>query len=161
MHTNSGQPGPAAPSLRAVIPPQWNALTERIIGCAMEVHTALGPGLLERIYEDALAHEFFLAGLRFQRQSACRVVYKGVQLSEQVFDLVVDDLVLVELKAVEKVPDAHLATLVSYLRASGKPLGLLINFHAPRLKDGIFRRINPSSPAFPNSVTSATSAFHS
>ncbi len=127
------------------IPPEWNRITERIIGCAMEVHTTLGPGLLERLYEDALEYELRAAGLETRRQHSIDLVYKDIVLSGQRVDLLVNDLVIVEIKAVEGVCDAHLAQLVSYLKSSRVPLGLLINFHAMRLKDGLYRRLDPRS----------------
>jgi len=129
------------------IPAAWNDLTRRVIGCAMEVHTHLGPGLVERLYEDALDYELRRAGIAFARQHPVRVRYKEIVLSEQRLDLFFPDLLVVEIKAVEHVPDIHLAQLVSYLRSADVPLGLLINFNAMRLKDGIFRRINPYSTA--------------
>jgi len=129
------------------IPAEWNRITERIIGCAMEVHTTLGPGLLERLYEDALEYELCAAGLIVHRQHPIDLVYKDIVLSGQRVDLLVDDLVIVEIKAVENVCDAHLAQLVSYLKSSRIPLGLLINFHALRLKDGLYRRLDPRSVA--------------
>jgi GxxExxY protein len=124
------------------VPPEWNRLTEQVIGAAMEVHSTLGPGLLERLYEDALCVELRLRGIPFSRQAPIRMTYKGVAIGDQVMDLVVGDFLILELKAIEKVHDAHLAQLVSYLRSSGLPLGLLINFNATRLKDGLFRRVN-------------------
>ncbi len=145
----------------------WAPLTRRIIGCAMQVHSTLGPGLLERLYEEALCIEMRNAGLQFEQQRAFRVDYKGIALSEQRLDLVVDNTVIVELKAVSAVTDLHLAQLVSYLRAARLPIGLLVNFHVARLKDGIYRRLNtpPVLPrreiAHPLSVTSVPSVFKS
>ncbi len=139
------------------IPARWNDTTERIIGCAIEVHRTLGTGLLERIYEDAILLELGQAGLRVQRQVPVRIQYKGVPLSELRIDLLVEDGVIVEIKAISKVPDEVCAQLVSYLRATDKPVGLLLNFHAPRLIDGVFRRVNSSCSQL--SAPSATSAF--
>jgi GxxExxY protein len=127
------------------VPDSWNQLTESIIGAAMEVHSMLGPGLAEKIYEEAMCHELTLRGIPFERQRTIRLEYKSLPLPEQRLDLLVQDLVVVELKAIERVPEAHLATLVGYLYAAEAPLGLLINFHAARLKDGIHRKINPSA----------------
>ena len=157
---------PEEPRLRHV-PDEWNEVTRRVIGCAVEVHRNLGVGLLERHYEEALAYELTRASLRFSRQHLMRLRYKDIQLSDQYLDLVVEDLVVLELKAVDRVCDTHLAQLVSYLRAADLPLGLLINFHALRLTDGIYRRINNRSSRFPpqsdrsprSSAPSATSAF--
>lgn len=119
-----------------------NALSHRIIGCAMEVHSTLGPGLLERVYEEALAYELREAELEYERQKEIVIPYKAIRLPVQRLDLVVESTVVVELKATEDVAPVHLAQLVSYLRAARLPLGLVINFNERRLKDGIFRRIN-------------------
>ncbi len=127
------------------IPDAWNRLTESVISAAMEVHSLLGPGLAEKLYEEALCHELTLRGLSYERQLTVRLKYKGIVLPEQRLDLVVEQLVIVELKAIERVPEVHLATLVGYLTATNLPLGLLINFHAARLKDGLSRRINPKA----------------
>jgi len=132
------------------VPQAWNAVTSALLGAAFAVHTALGPGLLERLYEDALEHELARRGLRVDRQFVIRLKYKDIELSPMTLDLAVNDLVVVELKAVEKVHDAHLAQLVSQMKAARLPLGLLLNFHAPRLKDGIYRRLNRL--AFPDQV---------
>lgn len=127
------------------VPAEWNELTSRVIGCAIEVHRHLGQGLLEKLYEAAFVHELRSTGLRLEQQRVERVPYKDIVLPEQVFDVVVENLIVVELKAVAAVADAHLAQLVSYLRVARLPLGLLINFHVPRLADGVYRRINSSA----------------
>lgn len=145
MNTCENQPGPAAEYLDAQVPTEWNELTKRVIGLAMEVHTQFGPGLLERLYEEALAFELQQSGFDVRRQHPVRVIYKTIELGEQRLDLVVNELAVIEIKAVHEVADVHLAQLVSYLKASRLPLGLLINFHELRLKDGIFRRINPTA----------------
>lgn len=131
----------------APIPAAWNDISRSVIACAMEVHTILGPGLLERQYEDALVFELARAGLRHERQRTIRPRYKSIELSDQRLDLVVEDLLVVELKSIERVPELHLATLVSYLRSADLPLGLLINFNVTSLRDGLFRRINARSTA--------------
>ncbi|MDP1660281.1 MAG: GxxExxY protein [Phycisphaerales bacterium] len=128
-----------------VIPAEWDAVTHQLLAGAFAVHTALGPGLPERLYEDALARELVLRGLKVDRQREVRLTYKGLALPPMRLDLVVNDLVIVELKAVESVPDIYLATLVSYLNASGIPLGLLLNFNTRRLKDGIYGRIHKNA----------------
>lgn len=125
------------------MPESWNDLTRRVIACAMEVHSALGPGFLERLYEEALLIEFAQRGISAERQVPVRVQYKNVDIGLQRLDLVVEGLVILELKAVAEVPNSALAQLTSYMRAADLPLGLLINFHVPRLKDGVYRRINP------------------
>ncbi|TVQ32616.1 MAG: GxxExxY protein [Phycisphaeraceae bacterium] len=132
------------------LPSAWEALTGNVIGAAMDVHTALGPGLLERLYEDAMAHELGLRGISFQRQLDVVIPYKSIQLRGQRIDLIVENLVVVELKAVDAVADTHLAQLVSFMRASNTPLGLLINFNVASLKNGIYRRINER--AFPPEI---------
>jgi GxxExxY protein len=159
-----------------IIPAGWNELSSRVIRAAMEVHSVLGPGLLERLYEEALAHELKLAGIRFERQVPIRIKYKDLLLPEQRLDLIVEGWLVVELKAVERVPDVYLAQLVSYLRSGDFPLGLLLNFNVPLLKNGIYRRLNPQATAVrqlpmrpevdPESVSefsasSAPSEFHS
>lgn len=140
------------------IPPELNELTQQIIGCAIEVHRSLGPGLLERLYEQAFEHELSLAGLAVSRQMPITLRYKGVDLSGQVLDLVVEDRVVVELKAVEKVADVHLAQLVSYLHAGQYPIGLLINFHVPVLRSGVFRRLNSRLLPPPMSSSAASAS---
>ncbi len=122
--------------------PDWlNVMTERVIASAMEVHTALGPGLLERLYEDALTLEFRSGNIPFARQHCVKVAYKGTPIGEQILDLVVGGLIVVELKAVEAVHEIHLRQLVSYMRSAQMPLGLLLNFNTVQLKSGIHRRV--------------------
>ena len=117
-------------------------LTSTIIGGAIEVHRALGPGLLESVYEECLAHELAERGLTVQRQVPLPVVFKGKRLDcGYRLDMIVNDSVLLELKAIEKVLPVHEAQLLSYLKLSGKKVGLLLNFHVAYLKDGITRRI--------------------
>lgn len=124
------------------LPAHWNDLTHKVIGCAMEVHSTLGPGLIEQLYEQAMVYELERAGIPFQSQAAFRVRYKDILLSEQRLDLLVAGLLVIELKAIEKVPEFHLAKMVGYMRIADAPLGLLINFNVLSLKDGIFRRLN-------------------
>ena len=117
-------------------------LTRLIIGAAIEVHRALGPGLLESTYEHCLCHELHLRGLPFRRQESLPVVYKGVKVDcGYRIDVAVDDRVVLELKAVEKTTPIDEAQLLIYLRLSGKRIDLLINFNVPALKDGIIRRV--------------------
>ena len=117
-------------------------LTHEIIGAAMVVHDALGPGLLESVYEECLCRELSLRGLAFRRQVDLPVSFKGVKLAVACrADLIVADAVVVELKAVEQVLPVHEAQLLTYVRLSGKRVGLLLNFNVPALKDGIVRRI--------------------
>ncbi len=118
-----------------------NELTEKIIGCAIEVHRTLGPGLLESIYEKALSYELKKCGINFESQVVVPVIYKGENLGEMRLDLLVEDEVIVELKAVDRVDPLFKAQLLSYLKLTKKKLGLLINFNSAALKDGITRVI--------------------
>ena len=119
-----------------------NIITEQIIGAAIEVHRALGPGLLESAYEECLSHELALRGIPFERQRPLPVEYKGVKLDcGYRLDLLVSGLVVIEIKAVESLQRIHEAQLLTYLKIGGWKLGLLINFNVPVLKDGIRRRI--------------------
>jgi len=117
-----------------------NLITEKVIGASIEVHKGLGPGLLESTYERCLCYELSLAGLKFERQVPLPLVYKEVKLeSGYVMDLVVEDSLILELKAVERLMPIHEAQLLSYLKLAKKRIGLLLNFHVPVLKDGIKR----------------------
>ena len=120
-----------------------NRITESIIGAAIEVHRALGPGLLESAYEECLCHELSLGGIPFRRQVDLPVRYKGVKLDcGYRIDLVVDDLVIVELKTVEALLPIHEAQLLTYLKLRGLSVGLLVNFNVPVLKDGLKRIVH-------------------
>ena len=117
-----------------------NQVTHAIIGAAMKVHSALGPGLLESAYEACLVHELRKAGLKVEQQVELPVNYDGVRIDLGYrIDLVVNDCVIVELKCVERIAPVHEAQLISYMRLSKKNVGLLINFHVRHLKDGIKR----------------------
>lgn len=116
-------------------------LTDRIIGSAIEVHRTLGPGLLESVYESCLAYELENADLRVQRQLSLPVQYKDKRLDVGFrLDLVVEGRVIVELKAIDELQPVHEAQLLTYLRLTGIPVGLLMNFNVRRLRDGIVRR---------------------
>ncbi len=120
-----------------------NEITEKIIGCPIEVHRALGPGLLESVYEQCLCYELSQINLSFQRQIDLPVIYKSVNLTWGYrMDLVVENLVIVELKAIDQILKIHEAQLLSYLRLYKKTVGLLINFHVPVLKNGVRRIVN-------------------
>jgi len=120
-----------------------NSISGQIVDAAMKVHSALGPGLLENAYEACLRHELSKRGLRIEQQVALPVVYDGVKIDLGYrLDLLVDDEIIVELKAVEKLLPIHEAQLLSYLKLSGKKLGLRINFNVLHLKDGIKRMVN-------------------
>ena len=115
-------------------------LTERIIGFAIEVHRHFGPGLLESAYEECLCYELAQDGLVFRRQVPLPVVYKSVRLDcGYRLDIVVENAVVIELKAVERLIPIHEAQLITYLKLSGLPTGLLLNFHTPVLREGIRR----------------------
>jgi GxxExxY protein len=117
-------------------------VTERIIGAAIEVHKALGPGLLESAYEECLAHELF-ANVCFERQVPLRVAYKSIQLDcGYRLDFVVEQTVVLEIKTVESLHPIHEAQLLTYLKLGGWPIGLLINFNVPVLTKGIKRMVN-------------------
>ncbi len=122
------------------------ALTEQIIGAAMEVHRALGPGLLESVYEECLCHELHLRGLHFQRQVSVPVIYKGVSLDcGYRLDLIIKDAVILELKCVERVLAIHEAQLLTYLKLLDKQVGFIINFNVPVLRQGIVRKVFDSA----------------
>ena len=120
-----------------------NDLTEKIIGAAMDVHRELGPGLLESTYEACMLFELAERGLSVDRQKALPVVYRDVRIDcGYRIDLLVEDQVIVELKAVTELRPIHEAQLLSYLKLSGRHVGLLINFNVKLLKSGIRRLVN-------------------
>ncbi len=116
-------------------------LTEKIIGCAIEVHRHLGPGLLESTYEEALCVEFDEHEIRYCRQHPFPILYKGRTIGEYRLDLLVEDAVIVEIKSVERFDPVFEAQVLTYLRATGKKIGLLINFNSRLLRDGVKRFI--------------------
>jgi GxxExxY protein len=118
------------------------ALTEKIIGAAMDVHVYWGPGLIESIYEKSLAHELALQGVEVRRQVRLDLKYKDLVLDDEfTLDLIVADKVVVELKVVKELAPIHEAQLLTYMRLTGCKVGLLINFNVLRLKDGIRRMV--------------------
>lgn len=120
-----------------------NAVSYAIITASMKVHTALGPGLLESTYQACLEHELLNAGIQSQSQVALPVIYEGVELEAGYrIDLLAEDLVVVELKSVDAIAPIHQAQMLSYLKLSGKSIGLLINFNVVHLRDGIKRYVN-------------------
>lgn len=120
----------------------YNSITERVIRCAIEVHKELGPGLVESVYEVCL-RKVLIDGLNVKTQVVLPVHFKGEILDKAfVLDLLVEDEIILELKSLEVILPVHEAQLVTYLKLSGKKLGLLINFNVVLLKDGIRRRIN-------------------
>ena len=123
---------------------QINELTGAILGAAIEVHRVLGPGLLESIYVTCLQHELSARKIRFAPQFPVPLTYKGKRL-ESVYrvDLVVEELVVVEVKCLDTIAPVHKAQVLTYLRLTGCPAGLLINFNSVRLMEGVNRLINP------------------
>jgi GxxExxY protein len=118
---------------------QYDELTHRIIGCAMQVHRTLGPGFLESVYQHALAHELSKAGLKVECEKKLQVIYDGVVVGDFSADMLVQDIILIENKAVQKLSPAHEAQLVNYLTATRTEIGLLLNFGSAGLE---FRRKN-------------------
>ena len=127
------------------VPPQRtdrDPLTDRVLGLALEVHRALGPGLLESAYSECLEHEFTLDGLGFAREVPVPLVYKGKSIPcAYRLDFLVEDKLILEIKSVEGLEQIHQAQLLTYLRLTGKKTGLLLNFNERLLKDGIMRRV--------------------
>lgn len=116
-------------------------LTKKIIGCAIEVHRQLGAGLLESLYERALTTEFELQGLKYQQQVELPVDYKGRFIGKFRLDLLVEDQVIIEIKSVERHDPIFEAQLPSYMRLTGRKVGLIINFNSRLLKDGVKRMV--------------------
>ncbi|MEO8726939.1 MAG: GxxExxY protein [Acidobacteriaceae bacterium] len=117
-------------------------VTEQVIGAAIEVHRALGPGLLESAYEECLCHELSLRKIGFERQVALPVEYKGVKLDcGYRIDLLIERKVVLELKCVETVLPVHQAQLLTYMRLSHSRVGLILNFHVPTMVRGIIRKV--------------------
>jgi GxxExxY protein len=120
-----------------------NEVSKVVLDAAFKVHMALGPGLLESAYEKALKYELEHRGLRVARQVAVPICYEGVVIDEGfVADLIVEELIILELKSVEKVIPVHKKQLLTYLKLTGKRLGLLVNWNVPLLKAGITRIVN-------------------
>jgi GxxExxY protein len=139
---------------------ELNRVSGAIIGAAIEVHRALGPGLLESAYQACLERELIERGHRVERQRSFPVVYRGTAIRRRFrLDLVVDGQVLVEIKAVKHLLPVHEAQMLTYLRLARLPLGLLINFHGPTLIAGLrrFRSSVPSSPSVPSTTKGESS----
>ena len=120
---------------------ELNKISEKIIGCAIEVHKNLGPGLLESIYEKALCYEFELSEINYNNQVLIPVLYKGKNLGDYRLDLLVENKIIIELKAVDRMDPVFQAQILSYLKMTNMKLGLLINFNVPLLREGIKRII--------------------
>jgi len=117
-----------------------NILTQKIIGCAIEVHKHLGPGLLESAYEECLCFELHQEGLKFERQKAVPIIYKEIKLEcGYRLDVLVENEILVEIKSIEAIAPLHQAQILTYLRFANKNLGLLFNFNVKILREGIRR----------------------
>jgi GxxExxY protein len=121
-----------------------NALGKQVLDASFRVHTELGPGLLESAYTACLAHELLKRGHRVRTEVPVPVVYDGVKLRDVGYriDLLVEECLVVEVKALEAIAPVHLAQLVSYLKLSGRKLGYLLNFNVEHLRDGVYRRVN-------------------
>ena len=127
-------------TLREEIPERANLAAEIVVDSALTVHRALGPGLLESVYSVCLAHELRKRGVQVQRELPLPISYDGILLDAGLrLDMLVDDCVIVELKAVEQLLPVHHAQVLTYLKLTGHRLGLLINFNTPLIKDGIRR----------------------
>jgi GxxExxY protein len=121
------------------LPEDLEELIRAVIGAAIEVHRHLGPGFIESIYEQSLCHELSLRGIKFERQKEIVVNYKGLRISGQRLDILVEGRLILELKSVEEIAPIHVAQLVSYLKSNRLRAGLLINFNVQQLKSGIHR----------------------
>lgn len=131
-----------------------NEISDRIIGAAIEVHRHHGPGLVEQIYEESLCHELHLRSARFERQTQVPIFYKGVRLGSPLYlDLMVEEKMIVDLKAREEITPLDRAKLLGYLRLCKLRLGLIINFHSVVLKDCVFRVVNGLGPPEPGSFS--------
>ena len=119
--------------------PELNRITNGIIGAAIEVHRELGPGQLESAYEEAMADEMSLRGIRFQRQFEIELLYKGQLVGKGRLDFLVEGKVILDLKSVPQLAPIHTSQMVSYLSITGYPLGLVLNFNVPALRHGIKR----------------------
>jgi GxxExxY protein len=126
-----------SPHIRA--PEHDDLLTRKIIACAIEVHKRLGPGLLEKLYKESMTIEMELCGLKVEKNLKVAVEYKGKPIGEYFIDLLVEDTVILELKSVERHDPVFEAQILSYMKLTGKKVGLLINFNSKMVKDGIKR----------------------
>jgi GxxExxY protein len=152
----SGEPGAGKRRLREP-PREVDLLARRVIDAAVEVHRHLGPGYAEALYEKALVIELGLRGLAFEQQASFRVDYKGQQIGEGRIDLLVERALVVELKAVERLNETHVAQALSYLKATDLDLALLINFNVPVLMYGVKRVVMSRTADHENSPTKLAS----
>jgi len=122
---------------------QFEELTEKIIKCAMDVHTALGPGLLENVYKECLLYKLCKTGLSVEKEKPLSLVFEGIHLDcGYRIDLLVENSIVLELKSVKKIEDIHLAQILTYMKLGKYTVGLIINFNVTSLKDGIRRVVN-------------------
>lgn len=123
-----------------------NQLTQSIMDCLFKVHSVMGPGLLEGIYEECLCHELAKREIAYERQKIMPLTYEGIQLGKGlVLDLVVSGKVIIELKSIESIHPVHKAQILTYLKLSGLPIGFLVNFNVPLIKNGVQRFVNNHS----------------
>jgi GxxExxY protein len=121
---------------------ELQGLTDRVIGCSIEVHRCLGPGLLESAYSHCLAYELTRAGITFEREKAIGIAYKDIEIDCGFrADMLVEDCLLIELKAIDRLQPIHRAQLLTYMKMTNKGVGLLINFNSRVLKDGLVRLV--------------------
>ena len=136
-------------------PQEVNEAAQRLLAAAVEVHRHLGPGYVESVYENALVIELGLRGIPFERQAGFLVDYKGHDVGEGRIDLLVERCLIVELKAVERFTDVHVAQAIAYLKATGHTLALLVNFNVPVLFRGV-RRVVENRPSIPENEIAGT-----
>ena len=132
---------PQRNTLRTLKEYPFKDITEKIISCAIEVHSSLGPGLLENLYEEAMEHELKSRGIAYKRQKELEIKYKGNPIGNYRLDYLIENKVIVELKCVEAIKGIHVAQVLTYLKAENLRVGLLINFNVDKLKEGIRRVI--------------------
>ena len=128
-------------NIESGLSPEMETLVYAVIGAAIEVHKHLGPGFLENVYEVALCYELELRGIKYERQKAIKVAYKDIVIEGQRLDLIVDSVLILELKAVDAIAPIHEAQLLSYMKTSKIPIGLIINFKVTMLKRGGIKRM--------------------
>jgi GxxExxY protein len=132
---------PQRNTLRTLKEYPFKDITEKIISCAIEVYSLLGPGLLENLYEEAMEHELKSRCIEYNRQKELEIKYKGNPIGNYRLDYLIENKVIVELKCVEAIKSIHIAQVLTYLKAENLRVGLLINFNVDKLKDGIKRVI--------------------
>jgi GxxExxY protein len=147
--------GPQDLRIPSPLSPELDRLVYDVIGAAMNVHSALGPGLLEGVYADAFAVELETRGYRYERDVPVDLVYAGKKLRRYRLDLIVERQVIVELKTVTRLLPVHSAQIVTYLRLTELPVGLILNFHKHHLRNGIRRHIRRTTSSSAENVTRA------